>query len=194
MGAHIVAVRIEAFSFMAGFAMGMAAATLAGQYLGAGSAAMARRAVMRCALVGCAVMGAFGVAFIVLPGPITSILTGQAIHMETTPTLIRIAGAVQIPFAFAIVYRAAMRGAGDVKAAMALTWITTYGVRLPLCYALSGVDIALPAWLGGGTLVNPFPFEGGLVWLWAAMCAELVVRGVAFAARFFHGGWTRAQV
>lgn len=194
MGAHIVAVRIEAFSFMAGFAMGMAAATLAGQYLGAGSADMARRAVMRCALVAAGVMGTLGLAFIFLPGPITAILTDQAIHMKTTPTLIQIAGAVQIPFAFAIVYRAAMRGAGDVKAAMALTWITTYGVRLPLCYVLSGVDIALPGWLGGGAIENPFPFEGGLIWLWAAMCAELVVRGVVFAARFFHGGWTRAQV
>ena len=43
-GAHIVAIRIEALSFLPGMAFGVAAATLAGQYLGAGSEALARGA------------------------------------------------------------------------------------------------------------------------------------------------------
>jgi Na+-driven multidrug efflux pump len=34
-----------------------------------------------------------------------------------------------------------MRGAGDVKVVMALTWISTYLIRLPLAYLLSGVDV-----------------------------------------------------
>jgi Na+-driven multidrug efflux pump len=191
MGAHIVAVRIESFSFMPGLAMGTAAATLVGQYLGAGSPSLARKSVMRCAVVACVVMGVLGTAFIVLPAAITGLLTEQAIHMKLTPTLIRIAGVVQIPFAVGIVYRSAIRGAGDVKAAMWLTWLTTYGVRLPLCYALSGVDFALP---GGAVLRNPFHFEGGLVWLWVGLCSEMVIRSIFFAARFFHGGWTRARV
>ncbi len=191
MGAHTVAVRIESFSFMPGFAMGTAAATLVGQYLGAGSPALARSSVSRCTAIACGVMGVLGLLFVLLPEAITSLLTGQEVHMNLTPPLIQIAGVVQIPFAVAIVYRSAMRGAGDVKAAMWLTWITTYGVRLPLCYALSGVNFALP---GGRVLENPFPWEGGLTWLWVAMCSELVFRGVLFAGRFFHGGWTRARV
>jgi Na+-driven multidrug efflux pump len=95
-----------------------------------------------------------------------------------------------------------MRGAGDVKAVMWLTWLTTYGVRLPLAYLLCGLDVTLPAWLGGAVILNPFHFDwglpasagGGLIGLWVGLCAELVMRGVVFAARFVHGGWLRARV
>ena len=48
VGAHIITVQWEAFSFLPGFAMGTAAAALAGQYLGAGNARMARRAIFAC--------------------------------------------------------------------------------------------------------------------------------------------------
>ncbi|HBS29934.1 MAG TPA: hypothetical protein DEB06_10920, partial [Phycisphaerales bacterium] len=61
LGAHIVTIRIEAFSFLPGFAMSLAAATLAGQYLGAGSPRLARVAVNRCMLVAGAFMGVVGV-------------------------------------------------------------------------------------------------------------------------------------
>ena len=47
-GVHIVAVQWEAFSFLPGFAIGTAAGTLAGQYLGANDPKQARRAVWLC--------------------------------------------------------------------------------------------------------------------------------------------------
>ena len=45
MGAHAMVVRLESISFMPGFAIGMAASTLTGQYLGARDADMAKKAV-----------------------------------------------------------------------------------------------------------------------------------------------------
>jgi Na+-driven multidrug efflux pump len=72
-----------------------------------------------------------------------------------------------------------------------LTWVTTYLVRLPLAYALSGVDIPLGA---GRVLANPFGFEPSLWGLWLGLCIEMAFRGVLFLARFLHGGWTRIKV
>ena len=194
MGAHIVAIRIEAFSFLPGFAMGAAAATLAGQYLGAGSPESARRAVKRCTLVTVVFMGIAGVAFVLAPRWIVSLITGQPTHMEEVPKLIFITGLVQIPFGISIVLRSALRGAGDAKVVMWLTWIATYAVRLPLAYACSGVDIPLPASLGGGVLQNPFHDSPSLSMLWAGLCGEIVIRSGMFLARYLHGGWLRARV
>ena len=194
MGAHIVAIRIEAFSFLPGFAMGAAAATLAGQYIGAGSPDSARRAVKRCMIVTIIFMGAAGMAFLFAPRWIVSLVSGQPTHLQQVPTLIFITGLVQIPFGISIVLRSALRGAGDAKVVMWLTWIATYAVRLPLAYACSGVDIPLPSWLGGGVLENPFHDSPSLALLWVGLCAEIVVRAVMFGARYLHGGWLRVRI
>ncbi len=191
MGAHIVAIRIEAFSFLPGFAMGAAAATLAGQYLGAGSPESARSAVKRCTLVTVVFMGTAGVAFLLVPTWIVSLITAQPTHLEQVPRLIFITGLVQIPFGIGIVLRSALRGAGDAKFVMWLTWISTYAVRLPLAYACSGVDIPLP---GGGMLNNPFHDSPSLWMLWAGLCGEIVIRAFLFGGRYLHGGWLKARV
>ncbi|MEM9065122.1 MAG: MATE family efflux transporter [Planctomycetota bacterium] len=190
-GAHIIAIRVEAFSFLPGFAMGTAVATLAGQYLGAGSPELARRAIWRTTLIGAGVMTLMGVLFITIPGWITARLTPVESHMDLVPPLLVICGLVQLPFGIALVVRSALRGAGDVKVVMIITWITTYGVRLPLAYALSGVRIPLP---DGTRLDNPFGFEPSLSGLWIGLCLELAVRGAIFAGRFLHGGWARVRV
>lgn len=204
-GSHIWGIRIEAFSFLPGFAMGMAAATLAGQFLGAGSPARARAAVLRCAAIGAGVMGLMGLMFVAFPAQIIGLFTAQPAHLELVPRLLVICGIVQLPFGVALVVRSALHGAGDVKFVMFLTWFATYGIRLPLAYAISGVDVY--GWrtdAATGEMVqrvifeNPFPHiegvSGTLGGLWIALCAEIALRGVLFAGRFLHGGWVRARV
>lgn len=198
LGAHIVAIRIEAFSFLPGFAMGTAAATLAGQYLGAGSAVLAKRAVLVCAGIAAVVMGSIGFAFIFAGEWITALLTSQPAHLELVPPLLVLCGLVQVPFALGIVFRAAMRGAGDVQMVMVLTWITTYVIRLPMVYVLSGVDMTLPGWLVGAdgpvAVPNPSPMQATLWGLWLGMCLELVLRAVLFGVRYARGGWLAKSV
>jgi putative MATE family efflux protein len=191
MGAHIVAIRIGAFSFLPGFAMGAAAATLAGQYLGAGSPAMARKAIWICTLIACSTMGTTGLIFILFPRAITSLFTPLDAHLHIVPALLIISGCVQIPFAASIVWRSALRGVGDTRSVMHLTWWTTYAIRLPLAYLLSGVDIPLP---GGGVIPNPSGREPSLAWLWVGLCAEIVCRAIAFGWRFTRGAWSTSRV
>ncbi|MDQ7014504.1 MAG: MATE family efflux transporter [Planctomycetota bacterium] len=190
-GAHMLAIRIEAFSFMPGFAMSLAAATLAGQYLGAGSPRMARLAVVWCAMIAAVVMGSLGIMFITIPEQLVALLSSQPEHMEVVPGVLRIAGLVQVPFALAIVVRGALRGVGDMKVVFVITWATTYLLRLPLAYVFSGVDMPLP---DGTVLENPFRDEPSLRWLWVGLSIELLLRGVLFVSRFVQGGWTKSRV
>jgi Na+-driven multidrug efflux pump len=190
-GAHMLAIRIESFSFLPGFAMSLAAATLAGQYLGAGSPRMARVAVLRCAFAGAALMGLLGLAFLFIPERLVALLSSQPEHLRTVPALLRIAGVVQVPFAFAIITRGALRGVGDTRAVFVITWATTYLLRLPLAYIFSGVDLPLP---NGGVFQHPFRDEPSLAGLWFGLCTEVVLRCLVFVARFLHGGWTRTRV
>jgi putative MATE family efflux protein len=200
LGAHIIGIRIEAFSFMPGFGMGIAAATLAGQYLGMKRADLAKKAVFRCTMIAASIMGLLGVCFIIFAKAITNAMSSQPEHMELVPPLLITCGIVQVPFAIGIVFRSAMRGAGDVKWVMGLTWFATYGLRLPLAYLVSGVDIPFPEFLGGGLIENPkvfeslFGIEPGLTALWIALCFEMLLRGIIFSVRFMNGGWLRAKV
>ena len=193
VGAHILAVRVEAFSFQPGFAIGIAAAALAGQYLGAGSPRLARRAIINCTAIAAAIMATMGFVFMFGGRGIVGVLSPQEAHLYWTPRLLFITGCVQVPFAIGIVLRQAMRGAGDVKVVMYLTWIGTYGARLPLAYLLSGVEIP---W-GAGVIHNPMAslgFKPSIAWLWVALCIEVVLRCGLFVARFIHGGWAKARV
>jgi putative MATE family efflux protein len=175
-GAHIIAVQWEAFSFLPGFAMGTAAAALAGQYLGAGSPAQARRAVIACTVVAAAIMGGMGIVFMTCGTALTRVISGDPVHLNHVPALLFIGGLTQTFFAVAMVCRQALRGVGDTGWMFAITTFSSYAVRLPLAWLF-----ALPLGLG---------LEG----VWIGLCGELVVRSVLFAARFAHGGWARIEV
>jgi Na+-driven multidrug efflux pump len=193
LGSHFVAIRVEAFSFLPGFAFATAAATLVGQYLGAGSPKLASRAVLVCSTAAASFMGAMGLLFIFKPESIVGLMSSQQVHLTYTPPLLHVTGFVQIPFALSLVLRNAIRGAGDVKAAMVLTWVSTYLFRLPLAYAFSGVSI--PLWGSGGHVFeNPFPWHWGLTGVWIGLCTEIVFRAVLYWARFAQGHWSRQRV
>ena len=195
-GAHIVAIRIESLSFLMGFAMAAAAATLTGQYLGAGFPRLAQRAALRCVMVSVVVMGLIGATLALAPQAVVGVFSQQPTHLELAPMLLILCGIVQIPFAVAIVLRGTLYGAGDTRAVMYLTLITIWIVRLPVAWLFSGVEI--PLW-GGMHIPNPAPLQRiwdihPLVGLWIALCGELAVRPVFFAVRFARGKWKTARV
>lgn len=191
LGAHIVAIRIEAVSFLPAFSMSLAAATLAGQWLGAGSAAMASRVILACVGVASVFMGAMGLAFLLAPEVITGWFTPQPEHLALTPQLLAITGWVQVPFAVGIVLRSALRAAGDARVVMWITWVCTWAIRLPLAFIISGVDLTI--W--GVTIHNPAPFgNNGLPGLWIGLCSEIVLRGALFWGRFLQGAWKTKRV
>lgn len=176
IGTHMIAVRLESISYLPGFAVGIAAATLTGQYMGLGDVERAKQAVRLCWLVGVVVMGLMGVMFMLIPGPLVALISAAPEHRELAPTLLMVCGPIQIFFATYAVLSQALRGAGDTRSAMMMTYASTYLVRLPAVYVV-GIVMGY-----------------GLPGVWVALCGELVLRGCLFAGRFAHGGWVKVKV
>ncbi len=175
-GAHLIAIRWESFSFLPGFAVGTAAGALAGQYLGAGNPAMARRAIVACTGLGAVLMGGLGLVFMVGGGALTRIISHEPVHLAETPALLFICGTVQVFFAITMVIRQGLRGVGDTRWTFLITTLASFGIRLPA------------AWVMG------VYFELGLRGVWIGLCGEIVLRALLFVWRFLHGGWMRLQV
>lgn len=176
VGAHIITVQWEAFSFLPGFAMGTAAGALAGQYLGAGNPRMARRAILACTGVGILIMSVMGVGFMLFGRPLTAVISDNPVHLDEVPRLLFICGTAQAFFAITMVIRQGLRGVGDTRWTLLITTFSSYAIRLPACWLL-GVHFGM-----------------GLAGIWIALMGELVVRSVLFSARFLQGGWAKVRV
>lgn len=175
-GAHIIAVQWESFSFLPGFAIGTAAAALAGQYLGAGNTHMARRAVWICTGLGVVLMGLVGVVYAIWGRGLTAIVSDEPLFLEIVPQLLLICGVTQVFFAISMVVRQALRGVGDTTWTFLITTGSSYGIRLPA------------AWYFGVVL------DMGLPGIWIGLCGELSLRALFFLARFMYGGWATKAI
>lgn len=175
-GAHLIAIRWESFSFLPGFAIGTAAGALAGQYLGAGSPARARQAIVTCTGFGALIMGVLGLVFIFGGRLLTQVISSEPVHLARTPDLLFICGTVQVFFAITMVLRQGLRGVGDTRWTFIITTGASFGIRLPAAWAL-GVVAGL-----------------GLKGVWIGLCGEIVLRAGLFSWRFLNGGWQRIEV
>jgi Na+-driven multidrug efflux pump len=114
--------------------------------------------------------------FLLAPEPLVAIVTSDPVIARDAPTLLRICGPSEIFMATYLVLSAAMRGAGDTRTPMVLSYLSIFCVRLPAVYLL-GVVLGY-----------------GLIGVWFALCGEVAVRGIIFALRFWQGDWLKAKV
>jgi Na+-driven multidrug efflux pump len=82
-----------------------------------------------------------------------------------------------------------LRGAGDTAWPLAITFIGYLGVRLPGACFLAWDEIPLPF----TDLALP-GLGWGVAGAWIAMVADVVVRSVLVAIRFWRGGWKKVRV
>ncbi len=176
IGAHMIVIRVESFAFQPGFALGMAGATLCGQYLGLGDPVRARAAVALCWRYAALLMGTAGLFIALFPRPLASVFTHAQPLIDQTILPLRMAGLVQVFFACYAVFSTALRGAGDTTATMKMTWVSVFTIRVPGAYVL-------------GHLLG-----GGLPGVWLALTLDMASRGLLFTGRFLHGGWTKVKV
>ncbi len=154
LAAHIVVIRIEAISYLPGWALAQAAATLMGQYLGLGDSRRARTAVKYCWALAAIIMSAMGTMFLIWAEPLVRCVTAEPRLLDLAPPLLRICGPAQIFLGTAIVLEQAVRGAGDTRPVAVLVIASTFLVRLPAAY-VAGVYLA-----------------GGIAGIWLAVCLE----------------------
>lgn len=173
--AHNLAIRIESLSYMSGFAIAMATATMVGQSLGAKDPSRARRAALLGYALGGAIMVALGIAFIVSGTSFARFFTDDPQVIEQTAVCLFYTGFIQAGFAGAIVFGSALRGAGDTKWVMILNLASILLVRCGGVYVLGLL----------GTNLSQ---------VWVVLCLELMVRGLLLFGRFATGKWVHVKV
>ncbi len=189
--AHGVAIGIESVAFLPGFAFQTAAATLAGQYLGAGEYRKASRSVLMACLVGSGIMITAGATFYYFSDslPYLFVSADQADVAMLTSPLLRTVAVAMPALAVTMILSGALRGAGDTRWPLIFSLIGFLGIRLPgACWLafesihIPLLDVTIPGW------------NLGVVGAWYAMLVDLSVRSVLVVYRFFHGGWKRIDV
>lgn len=164
--AHQIGLAIESLSFMPGAGMGIAAATLMGQSLGAKKYRRAQAGhgeAMRLAL---AVMGGMALLFLALPHHLVAIFTNDPEVIRQGAVFLRIVAFAQLPLAASFVYAGSLRGAGDTFYVFIVTMLTMWGVRVLL------------AWIAASWL------HLSLYWVWGVFLVDWYVRGTAFSWRY----------
>jgi Na+-driven multidrug efflux pump len=191
--AHAVAITIESLAFLPGSAFQVAAATLAGQYLGARDERRARRSVWLAALTCAGLMTVAGVCFYLWAEPLAAWFVGgvgrQPEVAAAAAGLVRIVAFAQPPLALLMVFSGGLRGAGATRPPLLVNFLGMLAIRLPLAVVLSAPAVELP--LGAGTIAG---FGLGVRGAWLAMAADLAARGTAMLAIFTWARWTRVEV
>jgi putative MATE family efflux protein len=191
--AHAVAVTIESLAFLPGSAFQVAAATLAGQYLGARDERRARGSVWLAAVAAAVLMGLAGAVFFRFADPLAGWFVGgadgQASVARLAATLVRIVAFAQPPLALLMVLSGGLRGGGATRPPLLVNLFGLAAIRLPLAMFLAWPEIILPA--GLGTVAGCGMGARGA---WLAMAVDLTIRGLAMLAIFSRSGWTRVRV
>ena len=164
--AHQIGLSIESLSFMPGAGMGIAAATLMGQSLGAKKylrAHQSHREVLRLAVL---LMGCMALIFLTLPQYLVMFFTSDPAVIRHGTVFLRIVAFAQVPLAISFVYAGSLRGAGDTFYVFLVTLLTMWGVRAAL------------AWVVG-------PLLGlSLYAVWGVFLVDWYIRAAAFGWRY----------
>lgn len=187
--AHSLAIRIESLAYVPGTAFEVAAATLAGQSLGAGHRRRAVDSVLLCSLVCLLFMVTMGLIFFIGADPLTQFFAGQRADGAAAEAaqLLRLVAPALVPFSLMVVLTGALRGSGDTRWPLVISLIGFFCVRIPFAHwlAWSTIDV-------GGQSISGWSL--GVRGAWMAMVADLLVRATLLGIRFLQGGWKDARV
>lgn len=164
--AHQIGLSIESLSFMPGAGMGIAAATLMGQSLGAKKYLRAHASHVQALKLALVVMGTMALVFLLIPHYLVMVFTSDPEVIRQGAVFLRIVAFAQIPLAISFVYAGSLRGAGDTFYVFIVTLLTMWGVRVLL------------AWVAGPLL------QLSLYMVWGVFLVDWYVRAVAFGWRY----------
>lgn len=179
VGAHNIAIRIESMSFLPGFAIGMAGATLVGQYLGTGSVRMALSTVHRCICYSVVFMGMMGVFFFCFPRSFAEFFASNSEGLlAATVPVVRVFLLVEPFYAAMLMIKMCLRGAGDTRRVMYVSY-GCMGFFRVLC-------LMVWAWLWPETL--------SLVGIWLLFTVDLAVEYLILNKMLRGLKWARRKV
>ena len=174
--AHKIALTAESISFNLGFAFSFAASALVGQELGKGSSQKALKDGYICTIIAMIVMSTFGLLFFIIPQFLVSLFTKDKDVIELATMALKIVSICQ-PFSGAsMVLAGALRGAGDTKSVLLITYLGIFLIRIPITYLFLDV------------------LNLGLAGAWIVMTIDLAIRSSLAFYIFRRGKWKYLQV
>ena len=176
LAASNVCIAIMSVSFMPGYGIGVAAATLVGQQLGAKQPDRAERFGWESLKLGVIIMGSMGVVFISIPDLILKIFTQDVRIIEEGIIALRILGFVQFFDAFGTVFGCCLQSSGMTRFVMVVEVVINWGIFLPLTYIL-GITFKLGTWGA-----------------WFSLAVYLFLFGIMMGMAFIKGRWKQVIV
>jgi putative MATE family efflux protein len=189
--AHGLGVQIEALAYLPGAAFMVAATTLCGQLLGAGQPERAARGVLLACAVACSIMTAAALVFFCAGTLLTSFFTGSTTDPASTVTadLLKIVAISTPALGVVQVLTGGLRGAGDTRVPLAITFVGLLLVRIPLACVFAWGEFEIPV-----VQLTVKGLQLGVYGAWWAMTIDVVLRAILTATRFWQGGWRKVEV
>ncbi len=174
--AHQVGLAIEAFSFMPGYGIAVAAATIVGQNLGAGKPRRARISAYEANRLAVILMAAMGLIFFFFPYGLLRAFTNDPEVIKYGIIYMKIVAFAQIPLAITMVVGGSLRGAGDTGFIMFATIAGMWMVRIPAAAVLAVL------------------FKSEIRLVWSVMILDWVVRMTLLLWRYRKENWGRLEI
>lgn len=176
LAAQQIAFNVSGFSILPAFAFGVAALTLVGQNLGAKDPQRAEQCAWEALKSGTLWMCVMGVGFFFGRAFLVGMYNNDP-EVQRLGEMLMIFIAIAQPFqAISIVWGSALRGAGDTRATLVITFIGIWVVRVCVGY-LIGIVLGL-----------------GLFGVWIGWIADFLVRALLIVWRFRAGKWKTLKV
>ncbi len=164
--AHQIGLSIESLSFMPGAGMGIAAATLMGQALGAKKISRARISHTEALRLAIMVMAAMALLFFFFPHLLIGLFTSDPDVIANGCVFLRLVAFAQVPLAISFVYAGSLRGTGDTHYVFLVTLAAMWGIRVLFSY------------------IAAVPLHLSLYMVWGVFLLDWLFRAVAFAWRY----------
>jgi putative MATE family efflux protein len=176
LAAHHVAVRVESLSFMPGWGLAVAAATLTGQSLGAGRPDLAELSVRRTAIMATAFVSLIALVFVFFNQPLVAVFGSTPEVLALAAVAVQIAALEQPTLVLTMVLSGAMRGAGDTRTPMWVTFFSVLFFRVAAVYLFAIV------------------FGWGLAGVWLGTATDWTGRAALTYVLYRRGRWKRVEV
>lgn len=176
LAGHQIVRQLVHLSFLPGVALGVAATTLVGQYLGAGDPASAERSARNAIRIALLIMASMGLLFVLLRYPLARLFNKDPRVVTIAARLFLFAAVFQTFDALGTVSSGAVRGAGDTRWPMLASMLMSWLVFVPSVFLL-GRAAGL-----------------GVYGAWTGATFYISVLGLLLYGRFRGGKWKHMKI
>lgn len=176
LSAHQIGLRLQSFAFMPGFGFAAAASALVGQGLGRGDPDEAERSGWMATGMGLVCMVALSLPMFFLAAPLARLFTSDPEALRLSVIWIHVLVFAMPAIAFHFTAAGALRGAGDTRWPLMVSFAGLWLIRLPV------------AWYVGVVLGK------GMYGVWTGYVIEYYLRAGVTTWRFAQGRWKTLKV